>query len=70
MACYWVAGDAARAEDLWLSLCEMDASRCGNRRESEYADAGWLLERRKWTPGLAAGMGDFLALRPAAAAVE
>ena len=70
VACYWVAGDAARAEDLWLSLCEMDASRCGNRRESEYADAGWLLERRKWTPGLAAGMGDFLALRPAAAAVE
>ena len=58
VATYWRAGDAAKAEDTWLDLCQIDDAQCG-----KYGDKGWLLSYRKWTPGLADAMLDFLKLR-------
>ena len=58
VATYWRAGDAAKAEDTWLDLCQIDDAQCG-----KYGDKGWLLSYRKWTPGLADAMQDFLKLR-------
>jgi hypothetical protein len=45
-------------EDTWLDLCQIDDAQCG-----KYGDKGWLLSYRKWTPGLADAMQDFLKLR-------
>jgi tetratricopeptide (TPR) repeat protein len=58
VATYWRGGDAAKAEDTWLDLCQIDDAQCG-----KYGDKGWLLSYRKWTPGLADAMQDFLKLR-------
>ena len=58
VACYWRMGEGALAEDAWSKLCEMEDSRCG-----KYGDRDWLLSYRRWTPGLADAMEDFLALR-------
>lgn len=58
VACYWRMGEGALAEDAWLKLCEMKNSRCG-----KYGDRDWLVSYRRWTPGLADAMEDFLALR-------
>ena len=57
-ACYWSMGEAAKAEDQWLGLCDMEGALCG-----KYVDREWLLGYRKWTPGLAESMAGFLALR-------
>ena len=57
-AAYYRGGDAARAEDAWLGLCELRDAMCG-----KYSDAKWLVEYRRWTPGLANAMQDFLAMR-------
>ena len=58
VACYWRMGEGALAEDAWSKLCEMKDSRCG-----KYGDRDWLVSYRRWTPGLADAMEDFLALR-------
>ena len=63
VACYWRAGEAAKAEDQWLGLCEMEGASCGS-----YGDKSWLIGYRKWTPSLADSMADFLHLRAAAVA--
>ena len=57
-AAYYRSGDAARAEDAWLGLCELRDAQCG-----KYNDTEWLLEYRRWTPALARAMQDFLAMR-------
>ena len=57
-ATYWRAGDAAKAEDTWLDLCQIEDAQCG-----KYTDKEWLMSYRKWTPGLADAMQDFLKLR-------
>ena len=57
-AAYYRSGDAARAEDAWLGLCELRDAMCG-----KYNDTEWLVEYRRWTPGLAGAMQDFLAMR-------
>ena len=57
-ATYWRAGDAAKAEDTWLDLCQIEDAQCG-----KYTDKEWLTSYRKWTPGLADAMQDFLKLR-------
>ena len=59
VACLWSLGRTAEAETLWLDTCEqMDGAMCGR-----YTDLLWLQDYRKWTPGLAASMNDFLSLR-------
>ena len=57
-AAYYRSGDAARAEDAWLGLCELRDAMCG-----KYNDTEWLVEYRRWTPGLAGAMQDFLTMR-------
>ena len=57
-AAYYRGGNAARAEDAWLGLCELRDAMCG-----KYSDEKWLVEYRRWTPGLARAMQDFLAMR-------
>ena len=58
VATYYRVGDFSKAENLWLELCELDDAKCG-----KYTDRAWLLEYRRWTPGVIQAMQDFLGMR-------
>ena len=58
VAVRWSEGDVGGAESLWLELCQLEGAACG-----KYADEAWVESYRRWTPGLAKRVGDFLALR-------